>query len=223
MTRATTRIAAAFGSATRNIVASALLLSTAAIVALWVRSHHTGDVLALFTGGEGTVQAIGSSDGRIALIVTNIHCGGERAWTGIHASGDLQELLVLLDQNQVHPHPTAGPLAAGATASPLGEGIFGFVAGNTDAGGVADIPGSKMFYVIVPHWSAALALGAAGLWMLLGKPAKRQRRRAKGLCVTCGYDLRESRDRCPECGTPVEPTSPPAAPARSPAPASSRS
>ena len=33
--------------------------------------------------------------------------------------------------------------------------------------------------------------------------SRRQYRRAKGLCPRCAYDLRFSRDRCPECGTPV--------------------
>jgi hypothetical protein len=211
-------------AAPRLIVAWALLLLAAGTALLWIRSRSTGDALALFAGGEGTVEAIGSSNGRIALLVTNVRCGRERAWTALHASGDLERLLALLNQDALHVHPTPAPLAAGATASPLGEGIFGFVAGNTDAGGVADIPGSRMFYVIVPDWSAALAFAAGGFWRLLGKSAQRQRRRAKGLCVNCGYDLRETRDRCPECGTAIESTSPPATwPDPVPAPGSSRS
>jgi hypothetical protein len=56
--------------------------------------------------------------------------------------------------------------------------------------------------VTIPHWMLVLPLAVLPLWWL--KVVHRQRRRAKrlaaGQCEACGYDLRESPERCPECG-----------------------
>jgi hypothetical protein len=40
----------------------------------------------------------------------------------------------------------------------------------------------------------------------VAKALRRRRRRLRGFCVACGYDLRESTDRCPECGAPIIPS-----------------
>ena len=36
---------------------------------------------------------------------------------------------------------------------------------------------------------------------LLRSRRRRRRLEAQGLCVACGYDLRSTPTRCPECGT----------------------
>ena len=58
------------------------------------------------------------------------------------------------------------------------------------------IPGRAVF---VPLWFVAVATAPAPLLWLKGR-RRRKRREAGNLCVSCGYDLRATPDRCPECG-----------------------
>jgi hypothetical protein len=61
----------------------------------------------------------------------------------------------------------------------------------------------------VPFWFVLLlfaALPARSVLVLTHHRRTRQRLVA-GLCPTCGYDLRGSTERCPECGTPITLTS----------------
>jgi hypothetical protein len=61
-------------------------------------------------------------------------------------------------------------------------------------------PGGKTMSVLaLPHWFVigALSAFAAGLLFI----RRRTLRRTVGvLCLTCGYDLRATPERCPECG-----------------------
>ena len=44
------------------------------------------------------------------------------------------------------------------------------------------------------------------VWCVLAwRRAQEKRRRWRNdLCPQCGYDLRESKERCPECGRPIQ-------------------
>ncbi len=51
----------------------------------------------------------------------------------------------------------------------------------------------------------ALAIISGGILICCIVPLHRRRRKRKklGLCLKCGYDLRASKDRCPECGDEI--------------------
>jgi hypothetical protein len=53
--------------------------------------------------------------------------------------------------------------------------------------------------ITLPGWFVALTLGAGG-FVLSRKPLRLRRAERDGLCMQCGYDLRGSPERCPECG-----------------------
>jgi hypothetical protein len=59
------------------------------------------------------------------------------------------------------------------------------------------------YYIIgIPFW--VLVPLCAILPVLWLRARRRQRHRSKfGHCLLCGYDLRESKDKCPECGAAI--------------------
>jgi hypothetical protein len=69
------------------------------------------------------------------------------------------------------------------------------------------MPGWRLRFVAVPHWFVAIVCAVVG-WPAGTRWLKRylmSRRPKPGCCRSCGYDLRASRQRCPECGTLIAP------------------
>lgn len=60
------------------------------------------------------------------------------------------------------------------------------------------------YVLIIPHWFAALVFLPAPALLLRIRLRKRSRI-VRGLCLRCGYDLRASPERCPECGRKASP------------------
>jgi hypothetical protein len=80
--------------------------------------------------------------------------------------------------------------ASSSLAMPPGADIFGF----------GYVRGVGVTVIAVPYWFL-LALSLGSSLVLIRTIRRAAHVRALGLCPSCGYDLRASPDRYPECGT----------------------
>lgn len=60
--------------------------------------------------------------------------------------------------------------------------------------------GDYHYSAFVPAWFVLMLLLSAPAYWLLGPRRQLKRWRKLGRCERCGYDLRASPERCPECG-----------------------
>ena len=64
------------------------------------------------------------------------------------------------------------------------------------------LPKGDVHVISVPYWSMLL-VPAMPFAFAIARWRRRRSRIRRGLCLVCGYDLRATPDRCPECGTSV--------------------
>ena len=175
-----------------NAATAASLVLWVAVCALWVRSCQAYDLITFrFAGGSAE---LGTPTGRLNV-----------TW----ASGPYFRA-----HRRVLP-PTGG-MSAGeffrprrdvytwASGKPHEYSWLGFYVEPTyEQPAFGASPAYRFTSVGVPYYALCVLTAVLPAWQ--GWLALRRRRTLQGTCRTCGYDLRATPERCPECGTVAAP------------------
>ncbi len=190
------------------------LLLCAATCVLWVRSYSVADIYC-WASRSGTESEAGSYAGGMFVTETQ-RVPAANDMTGLLFSGGSTGDSLSYEQR---------PATKGATwtdrysASALiwQGGGFGLVSDGSnrmtvqkieERGDITAISGvagpvlCNRVALVVPYWALVMATGILPAWLGLriGRWGIRRRSSRSGLCPSCGYDLRASPERCPECG-----------------------
>lgn len=172
-----------------NFAAGASLLLCAAMAVIWVRSHLINDRLYWSRFWDDAQWSYWSQH--------ILHSGaGEIAYARIVQGQSLNPgwQAVLSTQNTPARKYSTSPSTRPAIGFSVQWSYWGITYGHRPFG-----PG-RADEIVVPIWTIiAISAILPGIWLLRQRMLRR--RRMAGRCATCGYDLRATPDRCPECGT----------------------
>lgn len=186
-----------------NLACGASLLLSVAISSAWIRSHWRHDYVhdrrCFFEADrEGYVQRVLHSGlGRVRF-----ERGGEELYYDDAIARFLRSRVTLLDKQS---RPWTWDWAAVPAEDRWRAGLTGFLYKTNFQG--TRRTGRIYFYraVELPYWAVWLAATALPA-VRVGAFIRKERTRAAAEhgrvpCTSCGYDLRATPERCPECGT----------------------
>ena len=186
MTRAASTARRFLGAAT----ALSLLLCAATIV-WWVRSYVCWD--GVFAGGGVHFLVAESTNGQVAL-----------GWETDASEAVSRALRRRKPGAQTAPTGMGFRLSSRCRHGALGFGWDAYDRMHLFVVSDGTPAATRERVVVMPHWFVALAFSVPPGIAVARRV--RRRRRPPGLCSACGYDLRATPGRCPECGR-VEPAS----------------
>ena len=168
-----------------NIASIASLLVCLAVCVVWVRSYFVTDAFVRIQP-RGLDHRIESGGGALAWM--------EFDWRNIDRM--FYEAPEFGVWQYVAEEPTSSFSSLLDTDAGTRARWFSFAGFAVAAGDPINMEPSRA--VSVPHWFISLVLAVGPL---LEMRRRLRRRNPAGHCRRCGYDLRETPDRCPECGT----------------------
>lgn len=195
----------------------ATIMLVAAIVAtgiFWYRSIETSEALLVLLH-RGAMQAVESSNGRVTLTLSTLEAGSAHSYTVKYVSGHTDSP----NGWNCFPRFANGPgpqLFTGSSdwyyRAPELE-LFPDVEVRDFAGfsyhcrdryvsNYLNATTDSPIGIGVPHWFL-MGCCAAGLVVSVIRVRRGAWLSRHGYCRHCGYDLRASPERCPECGEPV--------------------
>jgi hypothetical protein len=171
----------------RPFLALLSLLLCAATCVLWVRSHLIRDIVGFGRAG-GNCHVAQSILGRVHVLST---LGGGCEGGVTHSADRLAKNASWQGGMSSYPRTIRWRFGCAYETYPVYHmGISATSASFT----------TNPRLIVVPYaYPAALFAFVPAVHAVRRRRASR--RRTTGLCRTCGYDLRASPERCPECGT----------------------
>lgn len=187
-----------------TIVAAMSLVVCGVTVGLWGRSYWKGDMVRWYSRGELETRDVHLSSGRGVIGLDCSLTKYRDVSTKRQAEESLRQFqsLVRTDPPELPESPRSFTWMSGPQFMPQG-GLWPFRWQAHRQSG--DRGSSGRYDLSFPYWLPVLVAcicPAVWIWGFVRRRTRLARSKA-GLCSACGYDLRASKDRCPECGTPV--------------------